>query len=171
MVMPKNKVLVPLNQSELSRQILPHIEKFISAQKNELLLFYITKPVRGIGFAAPDPDSNYQLQPGGEPLGPEPHPIYAPQQEESIKATVEVELLPVKNRLLNSGYDVSVMINFGDNPLEEVVRAVKNDNIALIAMSIQARVGLTRFFFKDLANQIAQETNIPMLLIHSETSQ
>ena len=48
--MPANKVLIPLNQSELSQEILPHVEKFISAEANELVLFFVTRPPSGAGF-------------------------------------------------------------------------------------------------------------------------
>ncbi|MCZ6711016.1 MAG: hypothetical protein O7B25_11690, partial [Gammaproteobacteria bacterium] len=38
---PNNKVLIPVNQSELSRKILPYVEKFISANENDLILFFV----------------------------------------------------------------------------------------------------------------------------------
>lgn len=164
--MTKNNVLIPLNESEYSQKILPHIEKFISARENALILFYVTKPPRGSGFGAPDPGSGYELMPGGEPVGPKPHPIYADQQEASLKADVEANLLPVTNHLKEVGYTVSLVIGFGDDPVDEIIRAVAQHNIELVAMSTRARVGVTRFFFRDIANTIAQKINIPVLLIH-----
>jgi hypothetical protein len=35
--MPNNKVLIPLNQSELSQKILPYVEKFISVKDSYFL--------------------------------------------------------------------------------------------------------------------------------------
>ncbi|HFC12393.1 MAG TPA: hypothetical protein ENJ56_06075, partial [Anaerolineae bacterium] len=87
--MSKYTVLVPLNKSELSQEILPYIEQFLSPQENSLILLYLTNPPKGSGFVVPDPSSNYALEPGGEPLGPKPHPIYASQEEDNIKAHVE----------------------------------------------------------------------------------
>ncbi len=164
--MPKNKVLIPLNRSGLSQKILPHVEKLISANENDLVLFYVTTPPRGIGFGAPDPGSGYALKPGGEPVGPTPHPIYVTQQEDSIKANVEAELLPVTKRLKEAGYGVSILIDFSEAPIEEILRVIAKSNINLVAMSTRAPVGVTRFFFRDIADTIAQKAEIPVLLIH-----
>ena len=57
--MPNNKVLIPVNQSELSRKILPYVEKFISANENDLILFFVTKPPSGVGFGEPDLGAGY----------------------------------------------------------------------------------------------------------------
>ncbi len=164
--MPKNKVLIPLNKSELSQKILPYIEKFISAQENDLILFYITKPPRGLGFAAPDPGSGYTLTPGGDPLGPKPHPISAVQQEDSMQAHIKAELLPVTNHLKEIGYEVLLIVDFSDDLIDEILRIIVKNQIDLLAMSTRARVDVTRFFFRDIADTIAQKANIPVLLIH-----
>ena len=168
--MPKNKILIPLNQSRLSQKILPHVEKLISAGENDLVLFYVTKPPRGIGFGAPDPGSGYALKPGGEPVGPTPYPIYATQQEDSIKANVEAELLPVTNHLKKAGYEVSIVVGFGEDPVEEIMRIIAENKISLVAMSTRAPVGVTRFFFRNMADTLAQKAEIPVLLIHPADS-
>jgi nucleotide-binding universal stress UspA family protein len=164
--MPKNRVLIPLNKSELSKKILTHIERFISVQENEIILFYITKPPRSLGLAKPDPGSGYALQPGGEPVGPKPHPVYAHQQEDSIKANVEADLLPVTNQLKKAGYELTVIVDFTDDPVDEILRVISKENIDLVAMSTRAQVGVTSFFFSDIADQLAQKSGIPMLIIH-----
>ena len=48
--MPDNKVLIPLNQSELSQEILPYVEKFIPAACNELIFSLSPghRPVRAL---------------------------------------------------------------------------------------------------------------------------
>jgi nucleotide-binding universal stress UspA family protein len=164
--MAKNKVLIPLNQSGLSQEILPHVEKYISAKENDLILFYVTKPPRGAGFGTPEPGAGHILKPGVEPAGPTPHPIFATQQEDSIKAHVEAELLPVTRHLGQLGYDVSTLIDFGRDPVDEILRVIKKDEINLVAMSSRARVGVTRFFFRDIADTLAQKAKIPVLLVY-----
>jgi nucleotide-binding universal stress UspA family protein len=141
----KNKVLIPLNGSGYSRTILPYIEKFISPQENKLILFFVTKPPKSLGIAAPDPASGYALKPGGEPVGPEPHPIYASQQEDSIKAHVEADLLPITNQLKDCGYEVSVEIDFSDNTLQDILSVISEHNIDLVAMSTRAHDGVNGF--------------------------
>ncbi len=164
--MPNNKVLIPLNQSELSRKILPCVEKFIPANENDLILFFVTKPPSGVGFGEPDPGPGYIRMPGAEPVKPTLHPIYASQQQDSIKAHVEAELVPVTNRLKEAGYKVSIMVGFGKDPVGEILRVITKSKINLVAMSDRARIGVTRFFFRNIADTLAQKANIPLLLIH-----
>lgn len=164
--MPKNKVLIPLNQSELSQKIFPHVEKFISAKENELILFYITKPPRGAGFGETKPGAGHILKPGIEQKGPTTHPIFASQQEDSIKAHVKAELMSVSNHLKQLGYDISTVVDFSKEPVDEILAVIEKRNIGLVAMSARARVGVTRFFFGDIADTLARKTRIPILLVH-----
>lgn len=164
--MPNNKVLIPLNQSELSQQILLYVKKFISADKNDLILFFVTKPPSSVGFGEPDLRAGYAPMPGDEPVRPTLHPIYATQQQDSIRAQVETDLMPVTKNLKESGYQVSIMVGFDKDPVEAILAAIKSSKIDLVAMSTRARVGVTRFFFRDIANTLAQRTKIPALLMH-----
>ena len=164
--MPKNKVLIPLNQSRLSQMVLPHVEKFISADENDLILFFITKPPSAVGFGEPDLGAGYIPLPGDKPVRPTLHPIYASQEEDSIKAHVEAELIPVVNQLKEVGYNVSLVVDFDKDPLDSILCTINRRNIDLVAMSTRARVGVTRFFFRSIADTLAQKAQIPVLLIH-----
>ncbi|WP_423907688.1 universal stress protein [Candidatus Spongiihabitans sp.] len=164
--MSKNKVLIPLNQSTLSQKILPHVEKFISANENELILFFVTKPPGGSGFGEPDLGAGYVPMPGDKPVKPTLHPIYASQQQDSIKAHVEAELMSVTNRLKEAGYKISIVVDFGKDPVAAILRVITKRKINLVAMSTRARVGVTRFFFRNIADLLAQKAKIPVLLIH-----
>lgn len=164
--MPNNKVLIPLNQSELSQEILPYVEKFVAADQNDLILFFVTKPPGGAGFGEPDLGAGYPQRPGDEPVSPTLHPIYASQQQDSIRAHVEAELVPVTNRLKEAGYEVSIVVGFGKDAIEEILREIAASKINLVAMSTRARVGVTRFFFRNMADTLAQKARVPVLLIH-----
>ncbi len=163
--MPNNKVLIPLNQSELSQKILPCVEKFISADENDLILYFVTKPPSGVGFGEPDPGAGYIRMPGAEPVKPTLHPIYATQQQDSIRSHVETELMPITNRLKEAGYKVSIVVGFDKDPIEAILRVISESKINLVAMSTRARVGVTRFFFRNIADTLAQKAKIPVLLI------
>ena len=164
--MPNNKVLIPINQSGLSQKILPYVEKFISAKENDLILYFVTKPPSGVGFGERDLAAGYVPMPGDRSVRPTLHPIYATQQEDSIRAHVETELMPVTNRLKEAGYNVSISVGFGKDPVDGLLREISNSKIDLVAMSTRARVGVTRFFFRDIADKLAPKTKIPVLLIH-----
>lgn len=168
--MSKNKVLIPLNQSELSQQIIPHVEKFIPVSDNDLILFFVTNPPSNVGLGEPDLSAGYVPMPGDEPVTPALHPIYATQQEDSIRAHVEAELTPVTQRLEEAGYQVSLVVGFGKDPIETILHEISEREINLVAMSDRARVGVTRFFFRNIADTIAQKAKIPVLLAHPAES-
>jgi nucleotide-binding universal stress UspA family protein len=44
--------------------------------------------------------------------------------------------------------------------------AIRKKKINLVAMSTRARVGVTRFFFRDIADTLAEKAQIPVLLSH-----
>jgi nucleotide-binding universal stress UspA family protein len=164
--MPNNKVLIPLNQSELSQEILPYLEKFIPAACNELVLFFVTRPPSGAGFGEPDLGAGYTPRPGDKSVQPTLHPIYESQQEDSIKAHVESELSSITDHLEDVGYKVSLVVGFDKDPVDAILAEIKNSKIDLVAMSTRARVGVTRFFFRNIADTLAQEAKIPILLAH-----
>jgi len=164
--MAKKNILVPITKSESSQKILQQIGKFIPADDSKLILYYISKPPKGMGFAAPDYASDYALEPAGEPLGPETFPVFSSQEEDSLQSEVEVALLPITNELKQQGYEVSTQVCFSEDCVSEIVRTVKRDGIDMLAMSKRARVGMLRYFFSDIADKVIQQVDIPVMLIH-----
>ena len=166
--MPKQKVLIPLNQSELSQKILPCVENFISSAENELILYFVTKPPSAVGFGEPDLGAGYVKLPGDQPVKPTLHPIYASQQQDSIRAQVETDLMPANRHLKEVGYQVSIVVGFEKDPVEAILGVITRSKINLVAMSTRAHVGVTRFFFRGIADTLAQKAKIPVLLFHPQ---
>ena len=164
--MANNQVLIPLNQSELSKQICPCLEKLLPTSANDLILYFVTKPPSAVGFGEPDLGAGYVQMPGDSPVRPTLHPIYATQQQDSIKSHVESELMPVTSHLREAGYKVSLVVSFDKDPVNAILGVISESKIDLVAMSTRARVGVTRFFFRNIADEIAQKSHIPVLLIH-----
>ena len=99
-------------------------------------------------------------------MKPTLHPIYESQQRDSIKAHVKSELLPETNRLREAGYTVEVKVGFSNNPVDSIRRYIEEVDANLVAMTTRARVGLTRFFFKNIADMIAEQSRIPVLQVY-----
>ncbi len=164
--MPNNKILIPLNQSELSQKVVPDVERFFPASENDLVLFFITRPPSAAGFGKPDLGAGYVQLPGDEPVTPTLHPIYASQQEDSIRAHAEAELTPLTSRLRDAGYKVSIKVGFDKDPVDAILRIIGKKDIDLVAMSAHARVGVTRFFFRNIADTLSQKAKVPVLLVY-----
>lgn len=164
--MATNKILIALNQSEMSQVVIPGVEQLFPAAGNELILYYVTKPPSAAGFGEPDFAAGYNPLPGDEPVKPTLHPIYESQQRDSIKAHVRSELSPVTNRLEQAGYEVSTKVGFSNNPVAAILRYIEENPVDCIAMSTRGQVGVTRFFFRNIADRLAEKARIPVLLVH-----
>ena len=164
--MTANKILIALNQSELSQVVLPRVEQLFPPGANELILYYVTKPPSAAGFGKPDLAAGYAAHPGDEPVKPTLHPIYESQQRDSIKAHVKSELSPLTGRLEQAGYEVSVKVGFSNSPVDAILRYIGDNPVDLIAMSTRGRVGVTRFFFRNIADQLADKAGLPVLLVN-----
>lgn len=164
--MAETRVLIPLNQSEMSKTILPHVERHLPPGTHRLILFYVARPPKVIGLSAPEYDLGYGFGEVREISEAETHPIYSTQQEDSIRASVEAEMLPVLERLEAQGYPVSLQVNFGENVAEEILQAIQDQAVDLVAMSTRARDGLRRFFFGSIALEVLQKARVPLLLYH-----
>ena len=166
--MANNKILIALNQSELSQKVLPSVEQLFPPGDNELILYYVTMPPSAAGFGEPDLSAGYRPQPGDQSVLPTLHPIYESQQRDSIKSHVKSELLPQTQRLQEAGYEVDVKVGFSNNPDESIVRYIDESNANLVAMTTRARVGVTRFFFRNIADNVAENAGVPVLLVHPD---
>ncbi len=164
--MSNKKILIPLNQSELSREIISRVVDFFPADGNDLILYFITSPPSAAGFGEPDLGAGYVQRPGDKPVKPTLHPIYATQQQDSIKAHVKSDLTAVTSLLSEAGYNVSIEVGFDKDPVNAILRVIKSSNINLVAMSTRARVGVTRFFFRNIADELAQKAQVPVMLSH-----
>jgi nucleotide-binding universal stress UspA family protein len=138
----------------------------IPANANDLILYFVTKPPSAVGFGKPDLGAGYAQMPGDSPVRPTLHPIYATQQQDSIKSHVEAELVPMVTRLKDAGYKVSILVSFDKDPVEAILGVIAKNKIDLVAMSTRARVGVTRFFFRNIADEISQKAKIPVLRIY-----
>jgi nucleotide-binding universal stress UspA family protein len=57
-------------------------------------------------------------------------------------------------------------VGFDKDPVDAILAEIKNSKIDLVAMSTRARVGVTRFFFRNIADTLAQKAKVPVLLKH-----
>jgi len=164
--MATNKILIALNQSETSLKIVPWVEKLFAPDAAELVLYYVTRPPGTVGLGKPDLSGDYVL-PGDQPVLPTLHPIYESQQEDSIRAHVAAELSPLVNRLELAGYRVDLRVGFDKDPVAAIAREIRDRAIDLVAMSTLGRVGVTRFFFRNIADTLAKQEKIPVMLFHT----
>jgi nucleotide-binding universal stress UspA family protein len=166
--MAKQKVLIPLDGSEFSLRILPHVRRHLGPEGNDLILMRVGQEPSGWNEepgrpAAVDFDGSVYPSSSDSPTGH--HQIFATQEEESRRAAMEDELQDELEELKGDGYSVSLEVSFGE-PAEEIIGFVKQDAVDLIAMTTHSRTGLGRLFVGSVAEQVVRESPVPLLLLH-----
>jgi nucleotide-binding universal stress UspA family protein len=146
--MKANRVLIPLDESDFSLNVLPQVTRLFSPMLSDLVLLHV----------APEPR---------EVTVDERVVIFADQAAESAKANALVNLLPCVRGLEELGYRVTPMVTFG-NPASEIERTAKAKDVDIIAMATHARAGLDRWLHGSVAQEVVNTVDVPVLLYHAE---
>ncbi len=165
--MTRHKVVIPVNGSEFSRQIVDYVSEFLSAQENEIVLLrvgqrqegFIGRPARLAG-----PDTDVAMYDTSKDVTEAAHPIFATQVEQSTMAEFRVEMQPVMKALEDKGYQVEFVVRFG-NPGEQIVEYIENHDIDMVAMTTHSRSGLNRLIFGSVAEYVSHHVSVPILMV------
>jgi len=163
----RHKVVIPVNGSEFSRQIVDYVSEFLSAQENEIVLLrvgqrqegFIGRPARLAG-----PDTDVAMYDTSKDVTEAAHPIFATQVEQSTMAEFRVEMQPVMKALEDKGYQVEFVVRFG-NPGEQIVEYIENHDIDMVAMTTHSRSGLNRLIFGSVAEYVSHHVSVPILMV------
>ena len=142
--MPRTKVLIALDGSAWSRQILTPIRRLLPPADHELLLLRVAELPAGIVGAPPRPVSpNWMgtMYESRRDLEYTLHPIYATQQELNERATLDMTLLPDQQLLQRAGYSVTSLVRFGD-PAVEIANLARSAKVDMVAMATHGQTGL-----------------------------
>ncbi len=149
------RILIPLNISEISPEILPVVRGLFDIDDVELILLGVTqRPGSYVAADACIPDV--------------PHAAYTiPCTDDEWKVyrqKFEIELKHLAETLRTDGYRVHTLVRVGD-PVEQIVATVEKGSYDLLAMATRGRTGLTRLVLGSVAESVLRQVTIPMLLI------
>lgn len=163
-----HKVLIPLDGSEWSRQVVPHVCRVLSPTDYDVILFRAADKPADVLAASPLElvfgsmlQSNFGTVPDTERAQ---HPMYTSQAWERTEAALKDELRAAARVLQDAGYKVSIEVRFGD-PAEEIVACVQGQDIDLVVMATHGRTGLKRFVLGSVAEQVLRSLDVPVILV------
>jgi nucleotide-binding universal stress UspA family protein len=168
--MDKKKVLIPLDGSALSRQVLPHVQRLLSPEEHTLILLRAAEVPEGVGVPLPPRPTlvvdtivmpMYEWAAAYERTA---HPIYASRVWETAEAELADELSADRRALEAAGYTVAVEIRFG-HPVEEIVHVVEQNGVDLVAMATHGWTGLKRLVLGSVAEAVLRRVPVPVLLV------
>lgn len=143
-----NKILVPLDGSELAEQVLPHVSAVAGCTGAQVLLLRVpAEPV--YDYLVPDPGLSAEMR-------------------HDIETGAQVYLEEIAAELRSMGIAVSTAVVWG-GPIQETLLDVAREQKAdLIAMSTHGRSGIARMVIGSVADQIVRHSPVPVLLVRPE---
>ncbi len=168
--MTKRKVLIPLDGSAFSLQIVQVVRTFFDPNDVNLVLFRAAYPPS----VAPDV-SAHDVFMGAMPLAgsydaysraiDEEYSVAA-QERETYRVELLAELREQVERLQRAGYTAMAQVQFGE-PAQQIVDYVTEHNIELVAMTTHGRAGLGRLVLGSVAERVMRSVPVPVLLMRS----
>ncbi|MDY6916745.1 MAG: universal stress protein [Chloroflexota bacterium] len=145
-------ILVPLDGSELSEMVLPHVEMLAQATKKpaEVVLLRVAM--------SPSPAfSGYQDLSGQGP-------VLAEKAAAADKEEAEKYLAEVGKRLRDKGLRVRVELLVG-SPGDEILDYAENNPVDLIAMASHGRSGISRWAYGSVTSKVLRGISTPILVV------
>jgi nucleotide-binding universal stress UspA family protein len=166
--MKRTKVILPLDESEFSRQALIMVSKHLNPDTTDLTLLRVAE-VPHLPDARPKPSALH----GGvliyNDMKARPttaYPIYLDEIKASLEAELEHELSDDLRRLEAEGFSVTSKICFGD-PAKEIINEAQ-DGYDMIMMATHGRSGLSRVLLGSVAEKVLRQAKLPVMMFKPE---
>ncbi len=163
----KRNILVPLDGSDFSRQIVPHLCRLCDSATDTIILLRVAEPAESIIGAPPKTVSMAWTEPlhtSAWDIEYAQHPIYASQLEQGERSALEHDLLIDQQQLEAAGFTTSLDVRFGD-PAEEIAAVVQQRAVDVVAMATHGRTGLRHLLMGSVAQRVMRRVNVPVLLV------
>jgi|HigsolmetaAR202D_1030399.scaffolds.fasta_scaffold00768_5 Universal stress protein UspA and related nucleotide-binding proteins len=179
--MTKKKVLLPLDGSDFSNAILPHIKTLIKPEDAELILLRITDWPMTIGAKPSALASLYWLYPlpyepfesglrGDDDTDWAKHPVYETEESQQIRAMLIRELNESIKQMQEAGYEVRAAVEFGV-PADCIIAFAEREDVDMIAMATHGRSGLSHLVMGSVAERVLRGVSVPVLMIRPTIEQ
>ncbi len=161
------KVLIPLDGSTFSQQIIPTILQLFPADNCRLTLLRVAdepgevlRPTPAI-WSSTWTHGHHSVP---HEYGQNPFPASIDQVEASLRATIEDELAQVAGELRAAGYQVSTAVRFGD-AVSEIIDYARSQQVDIVAMATHGRSGLREMVMGSVAKKVMHGLPMPVLLL------
>lgn len=172
--MTKRKVLIPLDGSEFSRQIIRVVLDFFDPREVSLVLFRVSAPPN-VPLESSSPRDmlvgSYPLSSSYEAYSSALERSYAELDKEMEAQRMELmdEMRPEAERLREMGYAVKLDVQFGD-PAQRIVQYASEEEVSMVAMATHGRSGLSRLVLGSVAERVLRGASVPVLLLRPEAT-
>lgn len=185
--MKRLKLLIPLDGSDFSRQIIASVRQLFDPAGVDVHLFHVAEPPvarheaayrpallghdatlypYGLGTVGGiDPALGGTVERGaGSRATPERHEVYRPELDDYREALLE-RLQRDVALVRGHGYEATATVHFGE-PVHEIADLALHEHVDLVAMTTHNRSGLGRLFRGSVALDVLERLPIPVLLLN-----
>ncbi len=151
------RILIPLDGSELGEAALRYVEKFVArlapGEKVEVTLFHaISKMTHQVSIAG---GANVNIP-------------YSDEELTEMKAKAEEYLDRAGKGLRDVGATVRAIAAIGSHAAELIVKAEEDVGADLVAMSTHGRSGLSRWAFGSVTDRVLRHGRAPVLMVRAK---
>jgi nucleotide-binding universal stress UspA family protein len=153
----EQRILVPLDGSEIGEAVLPKVEDLIlgTSPRIEAEVFLL-RVVSKLNYNMLTDDDAAQLP-------------YSAAEVKELTQTTQTYLDKIARGLTNKGIKVQTMVAFG-HAAEEIVKAARDTKVNLIAMSTHSRKGFIRWAIGSVTDKVLRlEGKIPVLAVRAQS--
>ena len=148
-----NKILVPLDGSELAECVFPYVEDIAKLRNSRVEAAFVVE--------------HYEMPFHGGVVFDEDN---LKEIERSAKKGAEQYMRTVKKRLFSKGIDINTVVLEG-KIADTLVDYASNNGFDLIVMATHGRSGLARWVVGSVADKILHCSTVPALLIRSASQE
>ena len=166
----KRTLLIPLDGSDFSLQIVRVVVDFFDPRDMTLLLLRIapslkmsleTVPARTLLEGAGVLSGLYER-------GEQGYSVLA-EEWQGVRDQLLAELRPEAERLRELGYTVKMDVQFGDSA-QCITHYAREEGVSLIAMATHGRSGFDRLVMGSVAERVLRNVAVPVLLLRPEAA-
>lgn len=147
-----NKILLPLDGSDIGEASLAYITEIAQKLKSEVTLLSVIETSRRV-----------------RTIGGRDYIHYPEQQIEKTKADINDYLAKTTKQLTESGINVRSIVKEGD-AANEIIKFAKQSKIRLIVMSSHGRSGMSEWVFGSVSNKVLHAGKTPLLFVGTPQS-
>jgi len=164
--MADRKVLVPLDGSEFSRQVLPYVRSLLDPTAYAVTLLRVASTPEGVSSPPPRPLAlDGWLMGRGD--GDQAHPVFQSQVWDGLKAELRANLEPEVQLLTQAGFHVTTVVRFGE-AAEEIIDVAESEAMALVVMATHGRSGFERLVLGSVAEAVLRRLHIPVMMVRPQ---
>jgi nucleotide-binding universal stress UspA family protein len=149
-----NRMLIPLDGSDLSKLVLPIGEELATKLKVPITLFQMARVIYPY-YAGVDPIM------GGMPAIE--YSKFSRDEERQVRA----EIVALEKELRKKGLRITHRVISGFDAANEIIEVGKNVYADLVVMSTHGRSGLRRWVSGSVAEKVLRHGETPLLLVHA----